>query len=232
MKKLVYFLSITICLFCSGCGKTPFNEIPMYGGVEFTPEQKEINEKFIQDVVKQFGDRKTAAEKSVGFGWHYYNEKHDTKTAMKRFNQAWLLDPNNAGAFFGFGFLMAEKKKYDEAIVYYKRSMELDPNNAVVVCNLGRMYETKAYILRRQHKREEMLKNLDESMELYEKAIKVATTNDDLGYIYYSWAVALELMDNYAEAWDKIKLARKHNGYYIEPGFIKHLSRSMPEPKE
>lgn len=232
MKKSLYFLLTIVCLFCSGCGKTSTNEMPMYGGIEFTSEQKEINDRFIQDVVKQFGDRMTAAEKSVGFGWHYYNEKHDPKTAMKRFNQAWLLDPNNAGAFFGFGFLMAEKGKEEEAIAYYKKSMKLDPNNAVVICNLGRIYGNKAYVLRRQRKKEEMLKNIDEATKLYEKAVLVATTDDDRGYIYYSWAVALELIDNYAEAWKKIKLAKKHDGHYIEPGFIKHLSRSMPEPKE
>jgi tetratricopeptide (TPR) repeat protein len=231
MRKSLLFLLIVVSLFCSGCGKTPINEIPMYGGIEFTSEQKEINDKFIQAVVKQYGNRKAAAEDAVRWGWNYYNEKHDPKTAMKRFNQAWLLDPNNAGAFFGFGFLMAEKGKEDEAIAYYKKSMELDPNNAVVICNLGRIYENKAYRLRRQRKREEMIKCLDEAMKLYEKASQVAATDDDLGYIYYSWAVALELMDNYAGAWDKIKLVRKHDGHYIEPGFIKHMSRSMPEPK-
>lgn len=204
----------------------------MYGGVEFTPEQKEINETFIQGVVKQYGSREAAADDAARWGWEYYNKKHDPKTAMKRFNQAWLLDPNNAGAFFGFGFLMAEKGKEDEAIAYYKKSMELNPNNAVVVCNLGRIYENKAYRLRRQRKKEEMLKNLDEAMKLYEKASQVATTDDDLGYIYYSWAVALELKDNYAEAWKKIKLARKHDGHYIEPAFIKELSRYMPKPEE
>ena len=127
MRKLLFFLLTIVYLFCSGCGKTSTNEIPMYGGIEFTPEQKEINEKFIQGVVKQYGSREAAADESVRCGWHYYNEKHDLKTAMKRFNQAWLLDPNNAGAFFGFGFLMAEKGKEDEAITYYKKSIELDP---------------------------------------------------------------------------------------------------------
>jgi len=232
MRKLLFFLLTIVYLFCSGCGKTSTNEIPMYGGIEFTPEQKEINEKFIQGVVKQYGSREAAADESVRWGWHYYNEKHDLKTAMKRFNQAWLLDPNNAGAFFGFGFLMAEKGKEDEAITYYKKSIELDPKNAVAICNFGRIYENKAYRLYRQRKRKEMLRNLDEAINLYKKASQVATTDDDLGYIYYQWAVALELAGNYEEAWNKIKLARKHDGHYIELGFIRQLSRHMPEPKE
>jgi len=232
MRKLLFFLLTIVYLFCAGCGKTPTNEIPMYGGIEFTPYQKEINETFIQGVVKQYGSREAAADESVRWGWNYLNEKHDPKTAMKRFNQAWLLNPNNAGAFFGFGFLMSEKGRYDEAIMYYKKSIELNPNNSSAICNLGRAYGDKAHRLYRQHKSEEMLKYLDEAMKLYEKACQVATTDDELGYIYNSWAVGLWLKGDYAEAWEKIKLARKHDGHYIQPAFIKELSRHMPEPKE
>src|SRR3989338_11200209 len=141
MKRILYIFLTIAYLFCPGCTKVHINEMPMYGGIEFTPYQNEINEKFIQDAVKQCGDRKTAANEAVSTGWYYYNEKHDWKTAMKRFNQAWLLDPNNAGAFFGFAFIMDEQGKEKEAIGYYEKSIELDPNNAVVICNLGRIYE-------------------------------------------------------------------------------------------
>jgi len=232
MRQSLYAFLIIICCLCSGCGKTRPDELPMHGGVDFTSGQKKIIEMRIQDAVKQFGDRKTAAEKAVESGWYYYNHKHDPKNAMRWFNQAWLFDPNNAGAFDGFGFLMAEKSKEDEAITYYKKSIELNPRNALGICNLGRIYKNRAYRLYRQRKREEMLKNIDEAMKLYEKASQVATIDGDLGYIYYQWAVALELTNNYAEAWKKIKLARKHDGQFIEPRFIKELLRYMPESQE
>lgn len=234
MRK--YLLTVSLFIFCSfvsACGRTaPSNEIPMYGNVPFTPEQNEINDKFIQDVVKQYGSREAAAEDSVKFGWHYYNEKHDPKTAMKRFNQAWLLDPNNPGAYFGFAFLMGEEDNHDEAIRFYKKTLELDPNQPIPMCNLGREYYDKAYISYKKFKRKEMKEYLDEAVALYDKASQIATADEDLEYIYYQWACALLLMKDYAGSWEKVKLSRKYGGKSIEPEFIKELSRYMPEPNE
>ena len=34
-------------------------------------------------------------------------KKNDTKTVMKRFNQAWLLNTNNPQAYWGFGIILA-----------------------------------------------------------------------------------------------------------------------------
>jgi len=50
--------------------------------------------------------RPQGSDKSVQLGWQYFFSKHDIATAMKRFNQAWLLDPDNGNAFHGFAVLV------------------------------------------------------------------------------------------------------------------------------
>lgn len=220
------------------------NEIPMYGGVPRTPEEQKIDDKFIQEVVKQFGSREAAVKNGLQLAWSYYYKKNDPKTSMKRFNQVWLLDPNNADAFYGFAFLTSLQGKTDEAIQLYKKALELNPNHPMALANLARSYKDKSYELYLNKKIPtpdgEVKKELGEALTLYEKAIQsveaggtsgVATCDGDVGYIYYQWAVALEFNGEYAKAWEKIKLAKEHGGAnLIESGFVRELSHFMPEP--
>ena len=57
------------------------------------------------------------SDDAAGKGWDYL-QRGDPETAMKRFNQAWLLCPENAGATWGM------------AIVEFERAKRLAPNRA------------------------------------------------------------------------------------------------------
>lgn len=251
MYKKIQKIFFVLFLVCSVLGvisyaeEIPTNEIPMYGNAQFTDEQKRFNEQLIKETTLQFGSREAASQQAIKLAWNYYHRK-DRRTAMKRFNQAWLLDPNNAEAFYGFGFLALLQGKTDEAISFYKKALKINPNHPMALVNLGWIYKDKAYSLylkkRLKYPDEEEKKMLSEAMALYEKASQVATAassdlrmtdlDSDLRYIYYEWAIAAEFNGEYAKAWEKIKLSRKHGGdKIIEPGFIKGLSCFMPEPK-
>jgi len=202
----------------------------MYGNIPGTPQQKECDEELIQSTVKQFGSRKAAGEAAIQLAWEYYNNKHDPKTAMKRFNQAWLLDPSNADAYYGFGFLVAGQGKNDEAIKFYKKALELNPKHAMAMCHLALQYYKKAYQFHRKNMQKDSNQFLNEALFLYEEASQYATIGTDLGYIYYLWAVSLTTYGDYAKAWEKIKLSQRYDGRFIEPSFIPELSKFMPEP--
>ena len=64
---------------------------------------------------------------------------------MKRFNQVFLFDPNNADACFGFGIISGKKGQIDEAIKYLHKALELAPENAEIIYNLGFSYSRKSY---------------------------------------------------------------------------------------
>lgn len=249
MKRIIivtvlFLIGSGIFLSCANYQDKNTNEIPMYGGIPKTPEQQAIDNEFIESVVKQFGSKEVAAQNATKLAWQYFYGKNDAKTAMKRFNQAWLLDPNNSDAYYGFAFLSSLEGKTDEAILLYEKSLELNPNNPMALANLARSYKDQAYALylkkRLQFPDREVKDKLNQALTLYEKAAQlidteydagVASSDNDAGYIYYQWAVALEFNGEYAKAWEKIKLCRKHDGNnVIEPAFIKELSRFMPEP--
>ncbi len=43
-------------------------------------------------------------------GWRVHLQKKGVATAMKRFNQAWLLDPDSGDAFRGFAVMVMEAR--------------------------------------------------------------------------------------------------------------------------
>ena len=252
MKKHFSLLVIAMVAMCFAYGREcsahekPMNEEPMYGNKPFTEEQKKLNDYVVSNVIKEAGSKQAALERTIKLAWQYFYGKNDPETAMKRFNRAWLIDPNNDEVFYGFGFLTSVQGKTDEAISLYKKALELNPNHPMALANLARSYKDKAYALyskkRLAEPNEEVKSLLGEALRLYEKASQTATSDSalrltslesDLSYIYYQWAVTLEFNAEYAKAWQKVKLARKHGGdWLIEPGFLKELSRFMPEPQE
>jgi len=102
----------------------PINELPMFGGYEKTVVQVDADERFLQTVLPSFaGDRAAAAEYFAQVGWNlYYGD--DRSTAIKRFNQAWLLDPDNAHALWGFGVICRERGNVQDALRYYRMALD------------------------------------------------------------------------------------------------------------
>ena len=213
----------------------------MYGNKPLTKEQQTLNEQLIQKAIQEAGSRQAALESAIKLAWqHYY--RGDPKTAMRRFNQAWLIDPNHADVYYGFAYLLSVQGKTDQAMPLYEKAMELNPTHPLALANLARSYADKAYDLHRRRAPDENVKNpLHKALNLYEKAAQAATTGSnlrltslesDLAYIYYLWAAALTLDGRYAEAWEKIQRCRIYGGEkLIKPTFINELSRLMPEPK-
>ena len=114
--KIVFCVGLVILLaLVCGCeNKTPLNELPMYGGVQKTPEQEAADETFIQAAIKEYGTREKASDVVVQIGWSYLY-KNDLRTAIKKFNQAWLLNSDNAQAYWGFGVVAANRRDLDQA---------------------------------------------------------------------------------------------------------------------
>ncbi len=115
----------------------PFNEIPMYGNVEKTPELKRVDEEFFSDVLKTGVSREKAAQKLEKRGWEALAKK-DIRTAVKRFNQSWLLDPKNGGAYWGFAIVLhVRDKDTSGAIKMFERARELLPKNTRLLSDYG-----------------------------------------------------------------------------------------------
>ena len=103
--------------------------LPMYGGKPREP----ADEQFIAAATKQAGSKEIASQQHVEFGWNYLHMR-DPDTAMRRFNQAWLLNPQNADVFVGFGSVAIAKRNPHQAIEMLNRALVLNPQHAKAMC--------------------------------------------------------------------------------------------------
>lgn len=200
------------------------------------PEEKRIHDDFIREIDRSASDRKSAARKAIRRAWEFY-EGGDPKTAMKRFNQAWLLDPNDAEVFLGFASLMSEKGQTEESIRFNRKALSLNPRYEMAMTNLARGYIRKAMKLGAiavapGPPGKEYFDCLNEAEDLLAVASRISVSDDkELSYVYYKWAVVLAMRNDFRGAWGKVRLSRMH-GNAVEQGFVDPLSRDMPEPRE
>src|SRR4051812_9216362 len=103
LKSLPFFLCLLFYGFAS-FGQCD-NLKPMFGDkCNKTAAVKKADTKFIKAEVKKYGTPDSAANVYVAMAWsHFY--RRDPETAMKRLNQAWLLNRESPAVFFGFGHL-------------------------------------------------------------------------------------------------------------------------------
>jgi tetratricopeptide (TPR) repeat protein len=59
----------------------------------------------------------------------YFLNRDDLKTAMFRFNQAWLMNPKNPDVFRGFGYVYTRLGDHNMALKLYNEGLAIDPKN-------------------------------------------------------------------------------------------------------
>ena len=93
------------------------NTLPMYGGLDVvkTPFQLELDKKFIQNGIQIAGSREKACQDVIRWAWEFVNQGA-LLTAMRRFNQAWLLDPNNPEVYKGFATVLRKQGNVEGAL--------------------------------------------------------------------------------------------------------------------
>jgi len=112
MRPLVALLAACAVLFGTQTGEAqprPANEQPMYGEVAKTPDMLAADKAFIDQVEGMGYSRAGGSDESVKRGMQELMQKHDLTIAMRRFNQAWLLDPDNGDAYHGMAIVVMER---------------------------------------------------------------------------------------------------------------------------
>ena len=204
----------------------PIDQIPMYGGLDRSSDAslRVADEKLIADTSGHYGSREKASVAFVGTGFAYYG-RDDLVNAMRRFNQAWILDPNNPEAYFGFAVVLHDKEKNCEATLQFEKAasfgryiegMSPDAARVAVLCAVQDKSvsdEAKAKLFSRAD-------------ALYLEALQ---REPKKGYVHASMASAFFWRGMYAEAWASVKLARANGGRLPEP-FLRMLREKMAEP--
>ncbi|AII53782.1 hypothetical protein N008_17595 [Hymenobacter sp. APR13] len=112
------------------------NELPRYGGLRKTPEQLAADEQFVAVSLAKYGSPQAAMQAHVNFGWHYLATGH-APTAIKRFNQAWLLDSTAADVYYGFSAYLRQQGQLEQAEHYVELGQRHDIDHKGIVRYYG-----------------------------------------------------------------------------------------------
>ena len=118
------------------------NELPMYGGRPKTPEMIRSDGEFVKKSIEAAGSAEKAAEAVLKIGWGYI-KGNDPRSAIKRFNQAWLLAPEDGRVYWGFGAAVGQQGRTEEAIRFFEKADRLLPGDANFFSDFGYAYLRK-----------------------------------------------------------------------------------------
>jgi tetratricopeptide (TPR) repeat protein len=192
----------------------------MYGqpGIDRPAYLKEADEEFIKTAVDDTGSRKKASK-----AWSFKGEKlffqHQLDLAMQKYNQSWLLNPDNYQPYWGFARIMLQKNKIDEGIKYLEMAEQLIDNDyqkVALLSDLGTAYSYKG----------------GQNPDYFSKANSKFSESIKLDPSYPNswgrWAVSLYRQGKYKDAWAKVKKAQSLNARPFSPDFLAALKKKLP----
>ena len=229
MKIVLLFFTVILagCFATSPNQGTRIDEVAMYGGMDRSkyPDLKIGDEKFISDVTDRFGSREKASKLWVEQGFKFYSQ-NNLGMAMRRFNQAWLLDPKNPEVFAGFGSVLHDQGKNCESMRMMEKSLSLNPPTFQGIYPDAARIFTLCAVSDKTLTTEEKSNLISNSEELYKKAEEVEPNKE---YVYGSWATAYYWRGEYAKSWSMVAKQRESGGKLGEK-FMNLLRSKMPEP--
>jgi tetratricopeptide (TPR) repeat protein len=195
MKKLLLTCSIAFATLLTGCLVTSpqkqqirIDEVPMYGGMDRSviPEVKAADEKFISDVSAQFGSREKASLIWVNQGFKFYQE-NKLGMAMRRFNQAWLLNPKNPEVYAGIASILNDQGKSCAAAEQMETALSLNPPKYQGIYSDAGYINAMCAVNEKPQDSEDRQRFLDRSEQIFINAEAVELNK---GYLYGLWARA------------------------------------------
>ncbi|MDO8448631.1 MAG: tetratricopeptide repeat protein [Rhodoferax sp.] len=197
------------------------NSLPKYGSAQKTTAQQDADKRFISEIDKHYqGDRKKGAAEAAKRGWSLLRQGKPDE-AMRRFNQAWLLDAGNGAAIWGMAAAQASLEKNSDALRLFAEADRLVGNDidfavdhARALGMIGVQTENKALVA-----------------DALTRFAKLQARAPDHVLNFQNWAITLYHLGNYREAWQKVKLAEKTpRANELDKGFVAELQRKMPRP--
>ena len=220
-KKIALLLIFILLNACATGGGTRIDNIPMYGQpeVERPAVLKKADEDFINDAVSGFGSREEASKAWWVQGENFLNQQN-LDFAMRRYNQSWLLDPNNYQPYWGFARVQIELGKIDNALFHLEKAESLiddDYQKVALLTDIGNAYT---------------LKGISEASYFAKANIKFKESTElDPTYpdSWRWWALSLYEQGKYLEASKKVEKAQSLKSRPFPPGFLSKLNIKLSE---
>jgi tetratricopeptide (TPR) repeat protein len=195
--------------------------LPKYGSSQKTEAQRVADQKFIKAIDDRYGGNRTsAAEELATRGWQLLRQGN-SPDAMRRFNQAWLLDNSNGSALWGIAAVLGSTGNTAESLKLFSEAGRTIGGNLDFSVDFAKTLG----IAGAQSNNDALLKDAFSRFQRnYEQAPQHVLN-------LQNWAVTLFYVGKHAEAWEKIQLAEAApRRAELDTKFIAALQGKMPRP--
>ena len=209
----------------------PADQRPMYGSQDRAadPVLSAGDAKLVADAVKAFGDKRGASNAFCSDG-DVALRAGDPARAMQLYNQAWLIDKDNPGVYWGFAGVLYGRDEFcessrmlDQGAARGAMPPRLLPSAAMVYAGCGitlaKVTEADSGAAGRYYAKAEDLLNKAAADPGISQREVVAT-----------WARYYYGRGEYKAAWVKVAEYRKAFGGEMDPAFVASLRDKEPEP--
>lgn len=193
---------------------TEINLRPEYGNVKKDKAHTEEDRKFIQTVLKEDVTNRKGSEHLVQLGFTYLY-RGDLETAMRRFNQAWLLDPKNENAYWEFAAIYFTFNDYDEALKQEEKGLLINPNSSNILTDQATIY-TSLYMSKHN------IEYLSTAIEIFNKSYKIDPANQNT---LFKLSVAYFYKKDCSNAWKFYDECMKLGGKPVPAGYTEALKK-------
>jgi tetratricopeptide (TPR) repeat protein len=197
------------------------NLLPKYGGLPKEEWQKQADAAYIKATEEEYhGDLKRASTDTAAEGWRYL-AAGDLDDAMRRFNQAWLLNSRNGAALWGMGAIEASTGKFDDSLKLFAEAEKFVGDDINFSIDYAKAIGKAGIAL----KDDALLKDAFARFDRIYKKVPQNTLN------LQNWAMTLFGLGRYSEAWAKVRLAEATpNKSSLDPRFVTALELKIPRP--
>jgi tetratricopeptide (TPR) repeat protein len=139
-------------------------------------EQRETLDKELEANKKKFSNEAEAYTTFIGGSFYLLNGRN--KDALKYFKKVLDLNPGYYHAWNNHGTALRNLERYDEAVESYKKSLQLAPDNPIILYNLATAYALL-------HKKADMLEYLKKAFVI-DSELKDEALNDTIFKPYWN----------------------------------------------
>ncbi len=166
--------------------KTNIRLLPKYGYISKTEGEKKADKEFMEITHKQFSSNRKASEHLIELGFKYLYS--DAKTAMYRFNQAYLLDSTNIDIYWGYGGVYMTLGDFPNAQKQYLEGLSIEPTSTHLLTDYGTYFMAQYYTLQLIDEKN-AFPNLDSAISYLSKSYRLDSKDQNtlfkLSICYY-----------------------------------------------
>ena len=202
---------------------------PMFGQPDvIRPDHlKKADEAFVREAVAKYRSREAASRAFAAQGWAELRTG-EKDLALENFNRAWLLNPKNYQAFWGFSAVLSARGKLLDAIEQLDTARELiDDSKEAVALLLDMAVVNSAYAASLpQDKQLDRAQYFVKANQCFVESLEIDPGNADG---WRAWAISLYDQQRYSEAAVKAQRAQELKAEPFPPNFLRDLKARVAE---